>query len=271
MLTADQLKTFNEQGYVTIPDLFSTEEVDAMTAEVGRLKELDHPQRLLETDNDLVRAIYAVEDRSEVLQLLTRDPRLVEATRAMLRDDVYIHQTQVSPKMAFRSAAWEWHQDFLYWSRDDAMPTSNVLSVGIFLDDVTEFNGPMFVVKGSHRLDLDQVTSWNGEGWEKTARVGDKYQLSPETLSKVIDKSNLTSVKGTRGTAVFFHGGLLHCSSPNLSPWHRTVLFVRYNAMGNALGPVADPRPEWLANRHPEVVEPLDGPFLGRPHAPAAS
>jgi ectoine hydroxylase len=259
------VREFDERGFVVLEDAFSAAEVAAVRAEVRRLEGEDISQRLRETDSDLIRAIYGVHELSPVLGDLTRDPRLVTLSERLLRSPVYIHQTQVSPKKAFGGNTWPWHQDFLYWNRDDGMPTSNALSAGIYLDDVTELNGPMFVIDGSHRLELQTQTSTDGAGWEKTARAGDKYTVAHEVLAELMDKHGITSVKGRAGSLVMFHSGLLHCSPPNLSGRPRSILFVRYNAMDNALREVPDPRPAWLANRNPEVIRPLAGGFLASP------
>lgn len=262
MLTEDQIKTFDDDGLVMLPGLFSEAELQVMEEEIARLKSLDSPQRMLEVESNTVRAIYGVETLSEILGRLTRDPRLATASEEVLRSKVYLHQTQISPKTAFHGATWEWHQDFMYWRREDGMPTSNALSIGIYLDDVTEFNGPLYVVEGSHTWDLEGVTAQQGDGWEKGARNGDKYKISDESLRQLVDESRLVSVKAPRGTAVMFHSGLLHCSPPNLSPRDRTVLFVRYNAVDNALQSVPRPRPEWLAARNAEEISPLSSTFL---------
>lgn len=262
MLLEDQISSFESNGHVTIPQLFTDAEVHALREEITLLSAQDIPQRLLEVDSNLVRAIYGVHELRPLLAKLIRDPRLVSAAQRLLRAEVYIHQTQVSPKMPLRGNLWEWHQDFLYWARDDGMPTSNVLSVGILLDEVTEFNGPMFVVDGSHEFNLDSITSTNGQGWERTSRDGNKYQIDTNTLTSLMSKSSLSALKGPAGSAVIFHGGLLHCSPPNLSGDSRTILFVRYNAINNQLRSVAQPRPTWVANRNPVVLTALDGPFL---------
>lgn len=255
-------REFRERGFVMQESAFTDSEVAAIRAEVMRLERLDIPQRLREIDSDLIRAMYGVHDLSPLLGRLTRDPRLVCLTERLLDSQVYLYQTQVSPKKAFGGNAWPWHQDFLYWSRDDGMPASDVVSAAILLDDVTEFNGPLFVVDGSHKLDLQADTSTEGLGWERTARTGDKYQVAPGVLSGILDRLPVTSLKAPAGALVMLHGALLHCSPPNLSGQPRTILFVRYNAIGNTLPEVDDPRPEWLANRHPEVVSPLDAAFM---------
>lgn len=255
-------REFDERGFIMLPGTFTDAEVAAIHAEVTRLEGVDVPQRLRETDSDLIRAIYGVHDLSPLLERLTRDARLVCLAERLLRSKVYIHQTQVSSKMALGGNIWPWHQDFLYWARDDGMPTSNVLSAGIFLNDVTEFNGPLYLIEGSHRLDLGTETSTEGSGWQKTAQSGDKYKIGSTVLSSIMDRLPIISVKGRAGSVVLFHGGMLHASPPNLSGHQRSILFIRYNAIDNALREVENPRPEWLANRNPVVVQSLDAGFM---------
>ena len=48
---------------------------------------------------------------------------------------------------------------------------------------------------------------------------------------------------------VLFHANMVHGSGHNMSPRHRWQVYVVYNAMTNALGPVPKPRPDYQANR----------------------
>ena len=62
-----------------------------------------------------------------------------------------MHQFKINGKMAFEGDVWQWHQDYGTWFNDDLMPTSRAMNVAIFLDDVTEFNGPLLFIPGSHK------------------------------------------------------------------------------------------------------------------------
>ena len=255
------VKEYDENGYALLEGVFSGAEVDALVAASADVSGADSPQRIFERDGALVRAVYGVHLLNRTLDALTRDARMVEPARAMLRSDVYIHQTQLNPKAPFEGDVWEWHQDFLYWNRDDGMPGPRVLSAALYLDDVTEFNGPLFLIPGSQHSDLESETSTYAEGWEKAAQ-GFRHRIRPETLARLMDRHGLVSTRARRGSVLVFDGRLLHCSPPNLSASVRTVLFIRYNAVDNALQPVPAPRPEWVASRNPTPVAPLDRPFL---------
>lgn len=261
MLDADQIRRYDQDGYLLIEDVFSAEEVDELARRAAALKESDSPQRMMERDGEICRAVYGVHLLDDVLERLTTDPRTVEPAEQLLRSDVYIHQTQLNPKAPFRGDVWEWHQDFLYWNRDDGMPTPRVLSVSVFLDDVTEFNGPVFIIPGSHRSELESETSTYGEGWESAA-TGFRHRVDNATLTQIMDDRGLVSVRGRKGSVLIFAGQVLHCSPPNLSGGFRTILFIRYNAIDNALEEIESPRPEWVASRQPSVVKPVERPLL---------
>lgn len=260
MLTAGQRKDYNEQGYLLLPGVFTEDETKALAAEADRLADRSNPQRVMERDGENVRAVYGVHHLSDTFDRLTRDRRAVEPARELLGSDVYIHQTQLNPKAPLVGDVWEWHQDFLYWARDDGMPKPDVLSAAIFFNDVTEFNGQILVIPGSHKLILENETTRYADGWE-TAAQGFQHRIGLDTLRRIAGEDRMVSVRERRGSILIFHGCVLHCSTPNLSPFARTVLFIRYNSIKNTLAPIANPRPEWVACRNPKIVAPLAEPF----------
>jgi len=262
MLTSQQVEAFKRDGFFVVPNVFSPTEIEALKAAAATVSSLDVPQRILENDGTTVRSVYDVQNLDPLFARLIRDPRLLLPAREVLEDDVYIFQTQLNPKAAFLGDVWEWHQDLLYWQREDGMPSHRVVNVAIYLDDVTIFNGPMFFIPGSHETVLDEETPRQQPGWEAMLTSDIQHKVSNEALARLVDAKGLAAPLAERGSVVLFDSRLLHSSPPNLSPFVRTVLFVRYNALSNELLPVESPRPEWLANRHPERIEPLTDDLL---------
>ncbi|MBC3840521.1 proline hydroxylase [Streptacidiphilus sp. 4-A2] len=261
MLSVEDVHFYHEHGYLVMPGRFSPQETELLLSESRRLSGLEIPQRILESGGEQVRSIYAVHRHSDAFDRFTRDIRNLEPARALLESEVYIHQTQLNPKAPFLGDVWEWHQDYLYWQRDDGMPTPRALNVSVFLEEVTEFNGPIFVMPGSHRLSLDEETVTHQNGWENTLTADIRHKITPDMLRELADRLGLVSIKGAPGTTVVFDGRLLHCSPPNLSGKRRTVIFIRYNSTHNRLLPMENPRPEWLASRDPTPLSALDRPF----------
>ncbi|WP_329563619.1 phytanoyl-CoA dioxygenase family protein [Kitasatospora sp. NBC_01266] len=263
-LSHEDVELFHHQGYLSLPVLFDAREIEALADEAARLSALDCPQRILEKDSDITRSVYWVHGLSELFDRLVRDPRLLGPARALLSDQVYLYQTQLNPKASVLGDVWKWHQDYLYWHREDGMPNDSVLSVALYLDEVTEFNGPLFVVPQTHRAGLEEETATrpDASGWENTVNAEFRHEVDPRTLARLVDQYGLASTRGVRGTVFVFHGNLLHSSPPNLSPALRTIVFARYAAMHNQLRPVAQPRPSWIANREPAPVTALTEPLL---------
>lgn len=266
MLSQEQAATFASAGWLLLPDVFSADEVAAIGKEAKRIAEFDTPQHALEADGAHVKTVYGVHLLSPLLARLPRDHRLLEPARTLLGGDVYLHQTQLNPKAPFHGSSWDWHQDYLYWQRTDGMPRPEALSAAVFIDDVTEFNGPMFVISGSHHNLLEEEKSAQADGL-KAVPKGTKDTIGQTALAAFIAEHEMASIKGSRGSVFVFHGSLLHSSTPNLSPACRSLLIIRYNRVDNALPPLPDARPEWAASRNPALLRPLAENLLGGPSA----
>ena len=90
--------------------------------------------------------------RSDVYARLCRHPRFVEPARQILGTDrLYIQQAKINAKVAFSGEAWQWHYDFATHHAEDGVPEPLALNLHVFLDDVTEHNGPLVFIRGSHR------------------------------------------------------------------------------------------------------------------------
>ena len=59
-----------------------------------------------------VRSIFAVQQLSELIDRLSRDPRLLDRARQLLGSDVYLHQTRINYTSGFKGSGFYWHSDF---------------------------------------------------------------------------------------------------------------------------------------------------------------
>jgi L-proline 4-hydroxylase len=262
VLTEKQIADYRRDGYLLLHDVFTAREIDALAAEAHLISDTDHGQRIMENDGELVRSVYGVHLLSDLFDRLNSDARTLVPAQQLLEDELYIHQTQLNPKAPLRGDVWEWHQDFLFWAREDGMPTSRVLNVSLFLDDVTPFNGPIFVIPGSHKYDLDGRTRTTGEGFETTVNADLRHKVEMSALAELTARHGMVSLTGSRGSVLIFESTILHCSPPNLAPYPRTILFVRYNSIHNTLRDVPEPRPTWVACRDPKILRAQEAPLL---------
>lgn len=257
-----QISQYHRDGYLVVPQCFSPAELDLLRPEVFTLFAKESPARVLEKTGE-VRSVFAPDATSPMFGRLARIERLVVPASQLLDSDVYVHQYKINAKAALGGDLWEWHQDFLYWHKEDGMPAPRVLSAVLFLQDVNQFNGPMLVIPGSHRagmLDVEadsRVTANAACAWMPTLTADLKYKITKNMLTDLLDTAGMVSVEGHAGFVLFFDGNLFHASSCNLSPHDRVSIFVTYNSVENALTSVPSPRPGFIANRDFTPIVPL--------------
>jgi len=259
-ISDEQLKKYDQDGFLFLPDHFSGAEVERMKIEIPALFNQDSPTRVVEKGSNLVRSVYGSHTVNEVFRCLTRAPRLVEPVRRLLGKDVYVYQFKINAKAAFRGDLWEWHQDYIFWRNEDRMPAPQVVSVVIYLDEVTEFNGPIFLIPGSHRHGVIEASArslpdhemnrvyQDSPRWINNLTADLKYSVAPDILRELVERNGMISMKGPAGSAFFFHGNLVHGSSNNISPYDRTAIIITYNSVENIPLPGDSARPDFLVS-----------------------
>ena len=160
---------------------------------------------------------------------------------------VYVQQVKVNVKSAFSGEVWQWHYDFATHHSEDGVPEPHALNLHVFLDDVTEFNGPLYFIPGSHRrgpapASLDtETTSYP------------LWVVAPEHVADLVERGGIVSATGPAGTALIFGDSLVHASPNNMSPWDRPIFSVIYNPVSNAL--TRHRRPDYIHHRDTRPVQ----------------
>jgi len=268
--TKEQFQVYQNQGFLLLNQYLSTAEVEMMKAELPALFAEDSPGKVLEKDKSTVRAIHASHTRNEVFERLSRHPRLVEPVMRLLGSEVYIYQFKINAKAAFSGDVWQWHQDYIFWRKEDGLPTARIINVMVLLDDMNEFNGPFFLIPGSHKEGMidtsvknstesskNQEFSAENSNWKANFAANLKYSLNQETVADLVSTYGVTSIKAPAGSVLFFDSNLVHASPCNISPFARSIAIITYNSVENIPFPVENPRPEFLVGRDYRPVEPL--------------
>jgi ectoine hydroxylase-related dioxygenase (phytanoyl-CoA dioxygenase family) len=274
-LTTEQLQSYEADGFLLLPECFSPDEVAVMKAQLPALFAEDSPRRVVEKDGNRVRSVYGAHTTNAMFARLCRSPRLVYPAKQILGSDVYVYQFKVNAKAAFDGDVWEWHQDYIFWLKEDGMPQPRVVNVVIFLDEVNEFNGPMFVIPGSHRQTVidaapnesvfEQDTVYRtGPAWISNLTASLKYTLDQQTVACMVQRYGMISPKGPAGSVLFFHCNLFHGSPNNMSPFDRAIAIATFNSTDNApVGNGHTPRPDFLCSRDVRPIVPMaDGSLL---------
>ncbi|MCY4609555.1 MAG: phytanoyl-CoA dioxygenase family protein [bacterium] len=256
-LDRNQMDRFHETGYLMLPNLFSTDEAEVLRRAAAEVYALDREEVVREKDGVSPRTAFAAHCYHEAFRRLGRHPRLIEPVMQLLGGPVYIHQYKVNAKVAFNGDVWQWHQDYGTWSRDDLMPEARAMNIALFVDDVTEFNGPLWIIPGSHRGGVYEA----GHDLDTTSYP--LWTLDRATVTDLAERGGIFSAKGKAGSVLMFHGNIVHASSPNMSPWGRTVVYLSLCHVNNHIRRFK--RPEWIAHRDFAPIEPLSDSCLTEP------
>ena len=218
--TAEQLNEFERNGVLFVERLFDAAEVELLNADLPKILERDGPVNLKEGNSNSIRSAIAPHHSSELFRRLSQHPRIIEPAMQTLGGPVYLHQIKINTKNAHDGEIWHWHQDYRTWFEDDGMPEPRVINAALFLDDVTEFNGPTMFVPGTHKLGMIPSDK-NFDPIPEYGRLAGDAIGSPytnETIDGLIKEHGLVAPKGPAGSVVFFHGCTLHGSASNMSP-----------------------------------------------------
>ncbi len=245
-LTLEQRNRFEKEGYLFFPSLFSQEEVQYLVATVPELYERREEYNYREKKGNVVRTNFAAHLYSKPFAKLARHPRMIKPVEDLLQENLYMHQFKINGKMAFEGDVWQWHQDYGTWFNDDLMPTARAMNVAVFLDEVTEFNGPLLFIPGSHKKGVIKAKH------DLTTTSYPLWTIDNDLIKQLIDraggiKSGIVSPKGPAGSMIIFHSCLVHASSNNLSPFNRISVYLSLCAVTNHIRRFK--RKEYIAHR----------------------
>lgn len=255
LLDDHSVSQFEAHGYVLLEDVFEPAEVELMLTAFDVVAGQDHEANVIEKHTGAIRTAMGLHQRHTVFERLVRDPRLVEPAQQLTGDvDLYAQQVKINVKSAVVGEAWQWHYDFATHHHEDGVPLPLALNLHVFLDDVTDENGPLQFVPGSHRagahptfLDVE-TTSY------------DLWCVSDAVVNPLAEQHGVFTAKAPAGSLLIFGDTLLHGSPPNTSPRDRRIFSLILNPVSNAS--TSDKRHEWQHHRDARPVIPLDAPWL---------
>lgn len=262
-LTAVQQRRFAHDGFLLVDDVIPGAELDVLRRFLPEVLATTDERAVRERDGASVRSVYGVHTSSPPFRLLSAHAKLVEPARQLLGGGVYVYQSKLNVKAAFDGDRWDWHQDYVFWRCEDAMPSPRALTVAVFLDDVTEFNGPMVFIPGSHRtgaVDTEVIAGkpagYEGRpAWISNLTATLKYSTPRESVARLVREHGIAAPKGRAGSALIFDANVVHASQQNISPFSRMLVMISYNHSDNAPSAHEVSRPEFLVSRDTTPIE----------------
>ena len=249
-LTNQQIKQFDEEGYIIISELFSPKEVEKLKGEISGIFAQRRDENVRENDGDTVRTAFATHTYNDVYGRFVCHPKILEPAEQLLEGQVYVHQFKLNAKAAFNGDVWQWHQDYGTWKNDDGMPEGLALNVAIFLDDVSNFNGPLNFIPRSHR------DGYLNAAHDTITTSYPLWTLSNKKISQLVSDGGIIAPTGKAGSTIFFDSSLVHGSPSNMSPWSRNIVYISLNRTSNCITKFS--RPEYIAHRDFDAITTLE-------------
>ena len=223
--TQEQINSYHKDGYIIIKNFFSKQEVDkmydiAIQDDAMAKNALD----LNDQTGKKTRLSLWFTTGNDIFGYLTRSERIVNRV-AQLLDSIapvcHFHSKlmQKEPKVG---GAWEWHQDYGYWYKNQFMFPDQLISVMVALTPANQQNGCIQVIKGSHKL-----------GRVNHGFAGEQVGADMTMVDNALKTMDLVYVEIEAGDALFFHSNLLHRSEANLSDKPRWSIISCYSAQSN--------------------------------------
>jgi ectoine hydroxylase-related dioxygenase (phytanoyl-CoA dioxygenase family) len=224
-LTQAQIDSYHKDGYIIIKKFCSGQEVDKMYS-------------IAVEDNAMAKNALDLNDQTgkktklslwftpgnDIFGYLTRSERIINRVAQLLDSNApvcHFHSKlmQKEPKVG---GAWEWHQDYGYWYKNQFMFPDQLISVMVALTPANKQNGCIQVIKGSHKL-----------GRVNHGFAGEQVGADMTMVNNALQTMQLVYVEIEAGDALFFHSNLLHRSEANLSDKPRWSIISCYSAQSN--------------------------------------
>lgn len=227
-LSPEETERYRRDGLVHITGLFDAAEIFALKVEQARIFELELDAHLRAASGEFL-GTTAMDRVSPLYARLLCDERLLGIAEQLLGPKLYCHQYKIILKQPFGELSLPWHQDYGPWRHHDGMPQPTAISIGIYLDEVTEFNGPIIYIPGSH---VDGLLEYEVIPVPGTTPIP---SLPDATVAKLAARGGLFAPKGPPGSVTIFDSCMAHASGQNLSPYPRNLIYLSYNPVSNAI------------------------------------
>ncbi len=223
IFTKDDLRTYQNQGYVIIRNFFSKEEVGllykmALEDELMSKKSYDRTDASgLKTKLALW---YSLDD--SLYSKFARSERIVSAVQQILGGAPAHYHSKLMQKEPRSGGAWEWHQDYGYWYKNNGFLFPDMVSVVTALSAATKENGCLQMIRGSHKM-----------GRIEHQMAGEQVGADMEKVNEALKIMPLDFLEMEPGDTAFFHCNTLHASAANLSDKPRWSIITAYNHAAN--------------------------------------
>lgn len=224
-LTAQQVAEYHQKGYLIVRKFLMQEEVQKLhgiAIEDDAMRK--HSFDLNDQSGKKTKLALWYKPGNDAYGLLTKSNRMINAVDQLLdgKASVCHFHSKLMQKEPKVGGAWEWHQDYGYWYKNEFLFPEQMMSVMIAITDANKENGCLQVIEGTHKM-----------GRVEHGFAGEQVGASQQYVDLALKTMPLVYVELNAGDALFFHSNILHRSEANTSENSRWSLISVYNRSSN--------------------------------------
>lgn len=243
IMTNAQRRQFFADGFIVLEDVIDTAWQARLNAAIDEM--IDQSRSVSESDTKFVledghgaddprlrRLTSPVTHHPEFWEFASRSP-IVDVAADLCGPDVKFYHSKLNFKWPRGGQKFDWHHDINAWPHTDYSP----ITIGLYLDDCDEEQGPLKAVRGSHNEHLRSMYDKDGN-W--VLRI-DEHDMPRDW------QRNTVSMTGRKGALAVLNCRVIHGSARNNSDRMRPLLLNVYSS----------------ADSMPYVANPIPSPYEG--------
>ncbi len=214
-----------DQGYAIVRSFLNNEETNALQSialsdDVIRQNALD----LNDQSNKKTKLTLWFTPGDDIYGRIARSKSVVQSIAQLMDNEspVCHFHTKLMQKEPKVGGAWEWHQDYGYWYKNQFLYPDQLTSMMIAITEANKENGCLQVIKGSHKM-----------GRVNHGFAGEQVGADMAMVDLALKTMDLEYVELMPGDALFFHPNLIHRSDANRSDTARWSIISCYNSKSN--------------------------------------
>ncbi len=249
-LTEQQIKQFNQEGYLIQRQLIDMALLNELRTQIKTQLQLRIPPFELEAEVGYPKAPLSIDAEGgqtirRLLLAYSRDAAFREWAKnkvvknilqqLLSSSEIYLvqsHHNCIMTKQPQYSSQTGWHRDIRYWKFSDDLLINSWLSMG----DENNANGCLKVLPGSHKIEVEEGMV------DKELFLNEAHSMSKPWLETAVD------VELAAGDVLFFHAKLFHAANNNQTEQAKFSLVNSYH------GSDTQPLPNSKSTTYEEVM-----------------
>lgn len=224
-LTPQQIEAYHKDGYLIAKNFLSQPEVDKLySIATGDDTLQKHAFDLNDQSGKKTKLTLWYTPGNDAYGLLTKSKRMVDNANLLLDGEAPVchFHSKLMQKEPRVGGAWEWHQDYGYWYKNEFLLPGQMISIMAAITGANKQNGCLQVIRGSHKM-----------GRIEHGFAGEQVGASQHYVDLALKTMPLVYVEINAGDALFFHPNTLHRSEANLSDKPRWSVISVSNSSSN--------------------------------------